>query len=204
MKTIARRLKINTFPFEIIDNNGKALYYEDNKGYWIKSVYNKSGEIIYLKDSDGIIKAYSFKGWLIKIITELKLNNECETICEFLHIKTFPFDIKDDKDRILYKEEKDGLTYRHEYDDNGNMIYGENNEGYWFKQSFDNLNRLLFYKDSQGVSKTNNYIEETKEITWWKNLSDFDKQTLAMNNLNKWFDNITNEDIITLWNNEFN
>jgi len=50
-KTIAQFLGITEFPYEIKDNNGKTIYYEDSTGYWYKSEYDSSGNEIYLEKS---------------------------------------------------------------------------------------------------------------------------------------------------------
>ena len=77
--TIAEKLEIKDFPFEIKDNMGRLIYSEDEKtqwtrttydkmgnetyiekndGFWVKTEYNKSGEPISLERSDGIFMKF--------------------------------------------------------------------------------------------------------------------------------------------------
>ena len=53
MKTIAQQLKIKEFPFQILDSNGKEIYFENSNGYCIKSEYDSNGNVIYFEDSNG-------------------------------------------------------------------------------------------------------------------------------------------------------
>ena len=53
MKTIAQQLNIKEFPFEIKDNNGDIIYYEDIDGIWFKYEYDQNNNIIYFEDNKG-------------------------------------------------------------------------------------------------------------------------------------------------------
>jgi hypothetical protein len=53
-QTIAQFLKVNTFPFEIKDKNGKLIYRETSNGLWIKSEYDDQGKEIRFENSDGL------------------------------------------------------------------------------------------------------------------------------------------------------
>jgi hypothetical protein len=50
-QTIAQFLKIQIFPFEIKDKNGKVIYYESSNGYWEKKEFDSNGKNIYWEDS---------------------------------------------------------------------------------------------------------------------------------------------------------
>ena len=54
MKTIAQRLNVKGFPFEIFDKKGNKIYFEDN-GFWSKMEYDSKGNRIYYEDSYGSI-----------------------------------------------------------------------------------------------------------------------------------------------------
>ena len=54
-KTIAQQLNITKFPFEIKDEKGNEIYYENSKGYWQKYQYDEKGKKIYYEDSNGNI-----------------------------------------------------------------------------------------------------------------------------------------------------
>ena len=53
MKTIAQQLGIKDFPFEILDKNGKQIYFENSDGYWEKREYDSNGNVIYYETSNG-------------------------------------------------------------------------------------------------------------------------------------------------------
>lgn len=53
MKTIAQQLGIKDFPFEIMDKNGKQIYWEDSNGFWVKYEYDSNGKLIYSETSKG-------------------------------------------------------------------------------------------------------------------------------------------------------
>ena len=63
-KTITQQLNIKKFPFEIKDEKGKKIYYEDSNGYWAKYQYDEKGNKIYLEYSTGYWKKsqYDEKG----------------------------------------------------------------------------------------------------------------------------------------------
>ena len=52
-QTIAQFLKIQIFPFQIKDKNGKEIYYENSDGFWSKKEYDSNGNRIYYEDSIG-------------------------------------------------------------------------------------------------------------------------------------------------------
>ena len=51
-----------------------------------------------------------------------------KTIAQQLNIKTFPFEIKDEKGNVIYCEDQNQFWYKQEFDPNGNLIYFENSE----------------------------------------------------------------------------
>jgi len=53
MKTIAQQLNVKDFPFEIRDKNGKQIYWEDSKGFWVKREFDSNGNEIYFEISNG-------------------------------------------------------------------------------------------------------------------------------------------------------
>ena len=74
-KTLAKKLKINKFPFGIIDNNGNIIYYEDFKGYWYRVEFDQNNKEIYFEDSDGNLQISKEK-----IAKLLKIKNSKLTI----------------------------------------------------------------------------------------------------------------------------
>jgi len=74
MKTKAQQLGIKEFPFEIKDENGEVIYYENENGFWWNIEYDSDGNKIYSEnfpnysrkwkyDSDGKEIYYEFKRW---------------------------------------------------------------------------------------------------------------------------------------------
>ncbi len=78
-QTIAQKLKIKQFPFEIWNKKGNIIYkefednswarweynlqghqiyYENSKNYWEKKEYDSKGKKIYYEDSEGVIIKY--------------------------------------------------------------------------------------------------------------------------------------------------
>ena len=66
-----------------------------------------------------------------------------KTIAQQLNIKSFPFNIKDEK---------------------GNEVYLEDSKGYWGKCQFDEKNNLVYHEDSNG-NIVDNRPKQTVEIT---------------------------------------
>ena len=52
-KTIAQQLNITKFPFEIKDEKGNEIYYENSTGYWSKRQYDDKGNEIYFETLNG-------------------------------------------------------------------------------------------------------------------------------------------------------
>jgi hypothetical protein len=51
--TIAQKLEITQFPYEIKDSKGRQIYYETSDGYWEIQKYDSTGNRITLKNSSG-------------------------------------------------------------------------------------------------------------------------------------------------------
>ncbi len=51
MKTIAQQLKVKQFPFEIKDEKGNRIYFENSTNYWIKSEFDENNNEIYHENS---------------------------------------------------------------------------------------------------------------------------------------------------------
>jgi hypothetical protein len=50
-KTIAQQLNVKDFPFEIKDENGNVIYYEDSDNYWIRYEFDSNGNQTYYINS---------------------------------------------------------------------------------------------------------------------------------------------------------
>jgi hypothetical protein len=54
MKTIAQQLNVTEFPFEIKNNNGNTIYYENSNEFWVKWEFDSNGNETYYENSDGL------------------------------------------------------------------------------------------------------------------------------------------------------
>ena len=52
-KTIAQQLNITNFPFNIKDDKGNGVYYEDSQGLWTKYQFDEKGNRVYFENSKG-------------------------------------------------------------------------------------------------------------------------------------------------------
>ena len=55
MKTIAQQLNITKFPFEIKDEKGNLIYFEDITNFWVKREYDENSNQMYYENSNGLI-----------------------------------------------------------------------------------------------------------------------------------------------------
>lgn len=64
MRTIAQQLNIKEFPFVIKDKNGKQIYWESSRGYWVNKEYDSNGNEIYSRSPGGywVKKKYDSNG----------------------------------------------------------------------------------------------------------------------------------------------
>ena len=60
MNTIAQQLNVKKFPFEIKDENGSEIYFEDSDGYWFKKEFDSKGNDIYYENSTGYWSKYEY------------------------------------------------------------------------------------------------------------------------------------------------
>jgi hypothetical protein len=87
-----------------------------------------------------------------------------KTIAEQLNIKYFPFEIKNKKGDVLYREELNHTWVKKEYDDRGNQTYHENYMGYWAKREYDERGNLIYYKNSNRYWVKTEYDEMNNQI----------------------------------------
>ena len=72
-----------------------------------------------------------------------------QTIAQFLKVKNFLFDIKDDKGNLIYCEDSTGYWSKREYDAKGNEIYYENSNGL----IFDKRSKQMIELTLQDIAK---------------------------------------------------
>lgn len=86
------------------------------------------------------------------------------TIAQQLKIKEFPFEIKDNKENIIYWEPKDGFWLKSEYDERGKEIYRETSDGFWTKTEYDDKGNRIYSECSSGVIFDDRPIYEIRKI----------------------------------------
>jgi hypothetical protein len=101
--------------------------------------------------------------------------NSNQTIAQFLNIQTFPFEIKNENGKVIYRETSYGAWFKREFDPNGNVIYWETSYGAWIKREFDLngnviIGKRIYYEDSNGtIYDDRPKVEITlEEIAQWK------------------------------------
>ena len=73
-----------------------------------------------------------------------------QTIAQFLNIKDFPLEIKDNNGNQIYLEDSDGYWDKCEHNAKGNQIYYEDSNGYWAKREYDDQGNEIRYETSHG------------------------------------------------------
>ena len=87
-----------------------------------------------------------------------------KTIAQQLNIKSFPFNIKDDKGNEIYLEYSHGYWRKSQYDEKGNEVYFEDSNGYWIKSQYDEKGNRIYYETSTGCWAKYQFDEKGNEI----------------------------------------
>ena len=88
------------------------------------------------------------------------------TIAQQLKVTKFPFVIKNDEGKEIYREQSNGRWTKEEYDDKGQVIYFENNSGLWSKYEYDYNGNLIYNKNSEGYWIKKEYDDKGSVIYW--------------------------------------
>jgi hypothetical protein len=72
------------------------------------------------------------------------------TIAQQLKIKEFPFEIRDLKGDLIYREDSAGFWEKWERDSNGNCFYYENSDESWMKREYDANGYQIYVEYSDG------------------------------------------------------
>jgi len=92
-----------------------------------------------------------------------------KTIAQELNITDFPFEIRDKRGNIIYKEVENGFWEKWEYDESGNKIYFENSDGFWVKREWDSNGKEIYYENSNGLWVKREWDSNGKQI-YYENL----------------------------------
>jgi len=91
-----------------------------------------------------------------------------QTIAQQLGVTDFPFEIRDKRGDIIYKEVENGFWEKWDYDEQGNKIYVENSEGLWAKREYDYQGNEIYFENSKGLWVKREWDSNGKEI-YYKN-----------------------------------
>jgi len=87
-----------------------------------------------------------------------------KTIAQQLGVTDFPFEIRDKRGDIIYKEVENGFWEKWDYDEQGNKIYVENSEGLWAKREYDYQGNEIYFENSKGLWVKREWDSNGKEI----------------------------------------
>ena len=87
-----------------------------------------------------------------------------QTIAQQLNIKTFPFEIKNNKGNQIYYEDSTGHWVKWEYNEKGNEIYYENSNGFWVKREYDDKGNPIYSENSNGYWVKREYDDNGNKI----------------------------------------
>ena len=73
-----------------------------------------------------------------------------KTIAQELNITQFPFEIKDGKGNLIYREQENGFWERWERNDYGSTIFYENSDNFWERWEYSSEGKEIYYKNSEG------------------------------------------------------
>jgi hypothetical protein len=108
--------------------------------------------VVYYYQLDGKEESIGFSYIKKEEPKQFKKNGGVKmTISQQLNITTFPFEIKDNEGRKIYREESDGCWVKFEYNQNGNLIYYEHSNGDWTKWEHDRDGNRVYFEHSDGT-----------------------------------------------------
>ncbi|MCK9320356.1 hypothetical protein [Methanoculleus sp.] len=142
--------------FEIYNEKGKVIYFEDNNDYWTKWKYDEKGNVIYHEDSEGYWskRKYDEKG------NAIYFENSSGYWDRWKY---------NEKGNDIYHENSDGYWSKGDYDEKGNEIYYENSNGKIIDRrekelTIEEIEKLLGYKikiiGNEGIDKNMNAEQE--------------------------------------------
>jgi len=88
------------------------------------------------------------------------------TIAQQLGVTKFPFVIKNDAGKEIYREQSNGCWIKEEYNDKGQVVYFENNSGFWSKYKYDYNGNLIYRENSDGYWIKKEYDYNGSVIYW--------------------------------------
>ena len=87
-----------------------------------------------------------------------------KTIAQQLGVTDFPFEVRDRRGNIIYKEYKEGFWVKREFDSENRELHFQRSDNYWVKWEYDEEGEEIYYEDSNGLVQDNR-TEEQKLTT---------------------------------------
>jgi len=133
---------------EVVDSNGKRLYFEESRGEWEEYKYDDNGNNISYENSEG--------EWSKR---EYDINNNLIFTKQIGgYWEKREYDINNNLIFIEKLGPYGSHWNKYEYDDNGNKIYNEDSSGHWIKKEYDEYGNQIYSENSNGyiIDKRNN------------------------------------------------
>jgi hypothetical protein len=111
------QLSENSDSYEIFNDKGNIIYYENSEGYWVKREFNKNGKVIYFEDSKGY--------WWKREYNDNGKPIYYENSEGYWYKKEY-----DNNGNRIYYGDSEGEWSKREYDENNDIIYREDSDGY--------------------------------------------------------------------------
>ena len=131
-------IEVRQSNFEVYNEKGNQIYYEDSNGFWFKKEYDEKGNLIYYENSNGYWSKSEY--------------DERDNLIHYEDSDGYWSKRKyDERNNTTCYEDSDGFWFKNEYDEKGNLIYREDADGYVVDKrikelTIEEIERLLGYR----------------------------------------------------------
>ncbi len=73
-----------------------------------------------------------------------------KTIAQQLGVTDFPFEIRDKRGKLIYRERETGSWEKWEWDSEGRGLYYEDSDSFWRKREYDDNGNEIYFENSYG------------------------------------------------------
>jgi len=88
-----------------------------------------------------------------------------KTIAQQLGVTDFPFDIRDGRGRLIYREFKRGSWAKYKFDSEGREVYYQSSSSFWVKREYDDNGSEIYFETSNGLIKDNRPKPKAEPMT---------------------------------------
>ena len=125
-------------------------------GTYEEREYDKDGNLLRVKDSEGYGSTYSQ-------YDELGVANEYHHFEKGVEQYGFWQAVSEDG-RDIHWENTDGMWEKYKYNENHNITYWEDSDGFWAKYEYDGKGNLVYEEDADGLWEKRQYDEQGRNI----------------------------------------